>query len=73
MFDLFFNPPKIQIVKHQICPVKLNEQKFGATMYFLEDLKDNYRKVASTNASRFVTRLVYMHTQNDTFLIRSPS
>ena len=42
MFDLFFNPPKIQIVKHQICPVKLNEQKFGATMYFLEDLKDNY-------------------------------
>ena len=33
----------------------------------------NYRKVASTNASRFVTRLVYMHTQNDNFLIRSPS
>ena len=32
-----------------------------------------YRKVASTNASRFVTRLVYMHTQNDNFLIRSPS
>ena len=32
-----------------------------------------YRKVASTNASRFVTRLVYMHTQNDNFLIRSSS
>ena len=32
-----------------------------------------YRKVASTNASRFVTRLVYMHTQNDNFLIRSLS
>ena len=32
-----------------------------------------YRKVASTNASRFVTRLVYMHTQNDNLLIRSPS
>ena len=32
-----------------------------------------YRKVASTNASRFVTRLVYMHTQNDNFIIRSPS
>ena len=31
------------------------------------------RKVASTKASRFVTRLVYMHTQNDIFLIRSPS
>ena len=32
-----------------------------------------YRKVASTNASRFVTRLVYMHTQNYIFLIRSSS
>ena len=32
---------------------------------------DAYREVASTNASRFVTRLIYMHTQN--FLIRSPS
>ena len=28
-----------------------------------------YRKVASTNASRFVTRLVYMHTQNVNFFI----
>ena len=27
-----------------------------------------YRKVASTNASRLVTRLVYYHTQNDNFL-----
>ena len=26
-----------------------------------------YCKVVSTNASRFVTRLVYMHTQNDIF------
>ena len=26
-----------------------------------------YRKVASTNASRFVTRLVFKHTQNDIF------
>ena len=26
-----------------------------------------YRKVASTNASRFEARLVYMHTQNDIF------
>ena len=34
---------------------------------------DIYRKVASTNASRFVTRLAYMHTQNDVFLIRSSS
>ena len=33
----------------------------------------NYRKVASTNASRFEAHLVYMHTQNDNFLIRSPS
>ena len=32
-----------------------------------------YRKVASTNASRFVARLVYMHTQNYNFLIRSSS
>ena len=32
-----------------------------------------YRKVASNNASRFVTRLVHKHTQNDNFLIRSPS
>ena len=31
-----------------------------------------YRKVASTNASRFVTRLVYMHTQNDIFLRNTP-
>ena len=36
-------------------------------------MKGRYRKVASTNASRFVTRLVYMHTQNDNFLIRSSS
>ena len=28
-----------------------------------------YRKVASTNASRFVTPLVFKHTQNDNFLI----
>jgi hypothetical protein len=33
----------------------------------------NYSKVASSNASRFVTRLVYMHTQIDNFLIKSPS
>ena len=32
-----------------------------------------YRKVASTNASRFVARLVYMYTQNYNFLIRSSS
>ena len=32
-----------------------------------------YCKVASTNASRFVARLVYMHTQNDNSLIRSSS
>ena len=34
---------------------------------------NKYRKVASSNASRFVTRLVYMHTKNNNFLIRSPS
>ena len=28
-----------------------------------------YRKVASTNASRFVTRLVLKHTQTDNFVI----
>ena len=32
-----------------------------------------YSKVKSTNASRFVARLVYMHTQNGNFLIRSSS
>ena len=32
-----------------------------------------YRKVASSNASRFVTHLVFKHTQNDDFLNRSPS
>ena len=32
-----------------------------------------YRKVASSNVSRFVTRLVYNHTQNDNFLNRSLS
>ena len=38
------------------------------------DISENiYRKVASTNASRFEARLVYMHTQKDNFLIRSPS
>ena len=31
--------------------------------------KNTYRKVASTNASRFVTRLVFKHTQNDNGLI----
>ena len=39
--------------------------------HFLVNL--HFNKVASTNASRFVTRLVYMHTENDNFLIRSPS
>ena len=34
---------------------------------------NKYCKVASTNASRFVTHLIYMHTQNDNFLIRSSS
>ena len=29
-----------------------------------------YRKVASTNASRFVARLIYNHTQNDIFLFK---
>ena len=33
----------------------------------------DYRKVASTNASRFVARLVYIHIQNDDFLIKSSS
>ena len=33
----------------------------------------HYRKVASSNPFRFVTRLVYIHTQNDNFLIRSQS
>ena len=56
---------------------------WGAEYAFLFDLTRNikfnkkfvekYNKVASTNASRFVTRLVYMHTQNDNSLIRSPS
>ena len=32
-----------------------------------------YRKVASTNASRFVARLVYNHTQKPDLLIRSSS
>ena len=32
-----------------------------------------YRKVASSNASRFVTRLVYNHTQKPDLLIRSSS
>ena len=38
-----------------------------------EKSRITYRKVASTNASRFVARLVYMHTQNYNFLIRIPS
>ena len=37
------------------------------------DIVHNYRKVASSNASRFVTHLVYNHTQNDNFLNRSSS
>ena len=46
---------------------------------FMKRFQDNakspntYRKVASTNASRFEARLVYMHTKNDIFLIRSSS
>ena len=45
-YFLFFSPPIIQIVKYQICPVKDLEsqtqtnQKFAATMYLPEDLKD---------------------------------
>ena len=34
-----------------------------------EFMSSMYRKVASTNASRFVTRLVFKRTQNDNFLI----
>ena len=36
-------------------------------------LLDEYCKVGSSNASRFVTHLVYNHTQNDNFLNRSSS
>ena len=49
------------------CPIHV------VTFTLISNLATDYRKVASTNASRFVTRLVYMHTQNDNLLIRSPS
>ena len=32
---------------------------------------EKYRKVASSNASRFVARLIYNHTQKPDLLIRS--
>ena len=50
--------------RHGLC----REKKVSEVKVFC--LKTKYRKVASTNASRFVTRLVYMHTQNYNFLIR---
>ena len=62
------NCPKYQPKIHQKSVIKTT-LKIALNMTF----PDKYRKVASTNASRFVTRLVYMHTQNYNFLIRSPS
>ena len=46
-----------------------NQLSHSESMHEFIDKKDDYRKVASTNASRFVTRLVFKHTQNDNFLI----
>ena len=42
--------------------------KLSCLNYFL-----TYRKVVSTNASRFVTRLVFKHTKNLNFLIATTS
>ena len=50
------------------------EEEYRIKVESLDSMSiSEYRKVASSNASRFVTRLVYIHTQNDNFLIRSPS
>ena len=56
------------------------ESTVGETWLRFHMLKENqkffeitYRKVTSSNASRFVTHLVFKHTQNDDFLNRSPS
>ena len=71
-----------QWVKLTIFVPKIDEtlENYGFEICYKEsrvELKSHnmnrYRKVASTNASRFVTRLVYMHTQNENFLIRSSS
>ena len=42
------------------------EKESGEESFLRNEFK--YRKVASSKASRFVTRLVYYHTQNDNFL-----
>ena len=42
-------------------------------VFWMGDLNYRYRKVASTDASRFVARLVYNHTQKPDLLIRSLS
>ena len=64
--------PNKLFTRNQALPCGLNFRIGDMEDSFLDEYLD-YRKVASTNASRFVTRLVYMHTQNDNFLIRSPS
>ena len=54
----------------QTCPnlIKLDQTESNWLNSSTEVL-NKYRKVANTNASRFVTRLVSKHTQNDNFLI----
>ena len=63
---------RISIPKHYpklLYPVHENEKNVN----FLDFTGLICRKVASSNASRFVTRLAYMHSQNDNILISSPS
>ena len=60
----------------QVCQSYMSEVLYATTLEENQGqfhLHSRYRKVASTNAPRFVTRLVYMHTQNEDFLIRSSS
>ena len=61
----------------QVCPGTLKTFRTTPIQLkgplFLEQTQILYRKVASCNTSRFVTRLVYNHTQNDNLLNRSSS
>ena len=36
-----------------------------------QQIEDIYRKVASSNVSRFVTHLIFKYTQNDFFLLEA--
>ena len=66
-FKIFGN---YSFLKNSFLPLNISVTKKIAS---LKNDVCKYRKVASTNASRFVTRLVFKHNLNLDFLIRNTS